>query len=102
MGSELPLVAVGGSDPSNQSPYAFGSAQPYINFAWSVNQAHLAALKNPFSANQVTDTSNNMQLKSKNVSYSTVFCCGSFNHVTLVKSMLFTGSVRRTMDMLAQ
>ena len=63
VGSELPLVAVGGSDPSNQSPYAFGSAQPYINFAWSVNQAHLAALKNPFSANLVGDGNNGATMR---------------------------------------
>ena len=55
VGSELPLTAHGATDPTNQNPYAFGSAVPQLNFAWSVNQAHLASLFNPFAANEVRE-----------------------------------------------
>ena len=53
VGSELPLTVHGATDPANQNPYAFGSAVPHLNFAWSITQAHLASLFNPFAANEV-------------------------------------------------
>ena len=55
VGSELPLTAHGATDPTNQNPYTFGSAKPSLYFAWSVNQAHLASLFNPFAANEVRE-----------------------------------------------
>ena len=68
VGSDLPLQALGASDPLNQNPYAFGSAQPYLSFTWSINQPHLGELYNPFSVNGVTSAGVNtaaMRLRAK-------------------------------------
>ena len=53
--TDLPLAAVGASDPVNQNAYAFGSANPKLVFNWSTSNGEVADLKSVFHANGVSN-----------------------------------------------